>query len=136
MPFAQGDASQIRRVLLPPVWNLFKKEASLHYCQMASDSTEENCRATIVQTFADNAYRISLAFGGNRTAIAVKKPKEDLFENVDFLLQTSAFDRDGEILSFPPRAEWIKHPNLLSHVGSPLCDLVRKSWDSGITYLQ
>lgn len=132
--FKQNDASQGRRVRLPPVWNLAKKEAALEYCQLASDEIESAATVSILQTFSRSASRISIALDGEKTPVAVKKPKRDLLENVDFLLQSSTFTRNDGLVSFHPRASWLAHPKLKNVAEARLCDEVRKTWAAGILY--
>jgi superfamily II DNA or RNA helicase len=134
MQFTQSDADKIRSVRLPPVWNLTKRETSLEFCQLASDGVESAAKISILQTFSKNASRISLALDGGSTVVAVKKRKDDLLENSDFLLQSSSFDRNGVLLTFQPRASWTRHPSLKTVPESRLCDEVRKSWAVGIAF--
>ena len=112
MAFKENDASQGRRARLPPVWNLKKKEAALEYCQLASEETESAAKVSILQTFSKNATRISIALDDQKTVVAVKKPKGDLLEKSDFLLQSSTFTRYDDLVFFHPLASWLAHPDL------------------------
>jgi superfamily II DNA or RNA helicase len=132
--FKQNDASQGRRVRLPPVWNLTKKEAALEYCQLASEEIESAATISILQAFSENASRISIALDGGKTVVAVKKPKGDLLENADFLLQSSTFTLNDNLVAFHPRASWLSHPQLKKVAEARLCDEVRKTWVTGILY--
>ena len=134
MAFTQNDASQIRRVRLPPVWNLVKREASLEYCQLAADESDMPATVSILQTFSKNAARISLALDGGTTVVAVKKPKGDLLENVGYLLKSSAFTRNDGHISFHSRASWLAHPKFKKVAEGQICDDARKSWAAGISY--
>jgi superfamily II DNA or RNA helicase len=134
MAFTQNDAAQTRRVRLPPVWNVAKREASLEYCQLAADESESAATVSILQTFSENASRISISLDGGTTVVAVKRPKNDLLENGNSLLQASAFTRNDGHVTFHPRASWLAHPKLKKVAEAELCDEARKTWAGGILY--